>query len=81
MKLKSFLKVCNATVIRYNVFAGPCKNSEFLDTFTVDYVSQDIETLNKNIMKRFDLVDRGAEVEYVDVINGKMHVDVIIKEG
>ena len=79
MKLKSFLKVCNATNVRFNVYAGKAKDGEFLDTFTVDYIGQDVETLNKNIRKRFDLVEKGAVVEYVDVINGKMHVDVIVK--
>lgn len=81
MKLKSFLKVCNATNVRFNVYEGPAAEGKFVDTFTVDYCGQEIEKLNKNIMKRFALCDKGAEVEYVDVINGVMHVDVMIKEG
>jgi hypothetical protein len=73
MKLKSFMKVSISTCTTYTIING----DSVVDYFTVDYSEKDQEKLSKNIIKRMNY--GSADVRFVNVVNGRMHVDCEIK--
>lgn len=62
MKYKAFDKVSVAVKTQITVRN---KAGEYTDCFTIDYMSDDVQKLNRNILKKMDLIKAGAEVEFV----------------
>lgn len=62
MKYKTFDNVNTATKTQVTVRN---KAGEYTDCFTIDYMSDDIQKLNRNILKKTELFEKGAEVEFV----------------
>ena len=81
MKLKTFEKVCTATVTDYIVFSGDTP----VDRFTVDYLAKtadgafDEEKTRQAIIKRVGYENAGAKVRYIDTNSVTGHLSVTIE--
>ena len=78
MKLKTFDNVNTSTVTVYCVTEMKDGVEIGHDYFTLDYLEPNTETLCRAVRKREALKKAGAEVKYVDVINGKCNLTVIV---
>lgn len=78
MKLKTFDTVNLSTVTVYCVTEMKDGVEVGYDHFTLDYLEQDNEKLGRAVSKREALKKAGAEVKFVDVINGKCNLTVIV---
>ena len=76
MTLRDFQKVCTAVRCEYWVHQG-----QRVSDFTVNYMSDDVEDLQANIIKRMMLEKMNAKVRFVSA-NAKGHlvIDVDIRE-
>lgn len=77
MTLKYFQKFCPAVKCEYCVH-----QNQKVSTFTVNYMSDDIEDLQSNIIKRMKLEKMNAKVRFVSAnAMGYMVIDVDLPEG
>lgn len=74
--MKTFEKINANIKTSYSVFNSTGK---FVDSFTVDYLDEDVERMRKAIKHKTELIEIGAKIETINNYDGALMVSVKIK--
>ena len=75
MLLKAFDKIDVTTKTCYNVFD---KNGNYLYDFSLNYTSDDVETIKAAVLKKIKLIQEKAIVKFVSINSATGYLDVTV---